>query len=93
MSISFSQARAAVLARREIDWEGTLGTLYVAPTGYADADDFLVEWGPREWLVDGDPSWVLLNNTATLVSRCTGEVRDEAASAVLDKLDRMQHAA
>ncbi len=93
MSVSFAQARDAVLARRRADWEGTFGTLYVSPDGWLDEEDFLVQWGPSEWLVDGDSTFVLLNNTATLVSRSTGEVRDETASAILEKMHRMTPAA
>jgi hypothetical protein len=89
MPIHFSDAVAAVYALRQQNWRGTIGTLHVSTNGLEDDDDFLVVWGAREWLVEGNPSYELLNNTATLVSKETGEVRDVPATSIFDKVDGM----
>jgi len=89
MSVSFTEAREAVEDLRVSDWSGTWGTLYVSPDGFADEDDYLVVWGPREYIVDDNPYFILLNNTATFVDRQTGEVRDVPYALHLDKIDAM----
>ena len=70
-------------------WEDTLGTPYVSPDGYADADDFLVVWGASEYLVDGDSNYALLSGTVLFVSRDTGEIREESFVTNMDKIDAM----
>lgn len=87
--VTFSDARTAVLAHISSTWDGTPGTPYVDPEGYADADDFLVVWGPEEYLVGGDSTYVLMNGTAIFVSRETGEIREVAYASNVDKINAM----
>jgi hypothetical protein len=87
--LSFAEARGAVLRVRRADWRATGGTLYVSPEGFADADDYLVVWGAREFLVDGDLDYLLVDNTVTFVSRTTGKVRDDVMVLSFDKVDGM----
>ena len=89
MTVTFSDARAAVQRLRKADWAGTAGELFVSPEGLEDAADFCVSWGAREFLVDDDSDFMLLNNVVTFVSKATGEPRDEPVTAHLEKLGRM----
>jgi hypothetical protein len=87
--ITFAEAVKAADSWLRENWGATPGTPYVSPEGLQDDEDFLVEAGPREWLVDEDLGYLLMNNTVTFVSRETGEVRDETTTEVFDKIDAM----
>lgn len=88
MSISFAEAVDAVWEVRAADWAGTIGTLYVSPRGYQDDEDYLVEWGAREHLLEGLPGFVLLNGVSTFVNIETGTVHDEPT---VENLERIKH--
>ena len=90
VSISFAQAVADVRTLRERDWRATVGTPFVSSEGYADAADYLIVWGCREYLVGGDATYALLSNTVTFVSRSSGVIRDEQMTENLDKIDAMR---
>uniref|UniRef100_UPI003F49682B hypothetical protein n=1 Tax=Paenarthrobacter ureafaciens TaxID=37931 RepID=UPI003F49682B len=74
--ISFEQAREIVRALNEPHWitDGAHGTYTVADYGYEDADRFLIMDGAREYLVDGNPDFVLLSSGVNIVDKATGEV-------------------
>ena len=90
MTISFAQAVRSVRTLRERDWGLTVGTPFVSSEGYADAFDYLVVWGCREYLVGGDATYALVSNSATFVSRSSGVIRDEQTTENLDKIDAMR---
>lgn len=90
MTISFAQAVRSVRTLRERDWGLTVGTPFVSSEGYADAADYLVVWGCREYLVGGDATYALVSNSATFVSRSSGVIRDEQTTENLDKIDAMR---
>ncbi len=66
------------------------GTLYF-PGGWAeDDDDYLLEWGAREFLVEGRESFGRWDNIAYFVNKQTGEVRKAHFNASFDKIDNME---
>ena len=86
---TYDEARAAVERELAPLWGDTRGTFYVAPEGYEDATSFFVPWGAREWLVDGDPSYVLLNGAATFVDKVTGFVEMTTAASEMPRIQAM----
>jgi hypothetical protein len=89
MPISFADAVHTVQTRLLATWGGTYGTPYAAPTGLRDADDYLVSWGAREWLVEGNADYMLMNGVVTFVSIETGEPRDELMILNFEKVAGM----
>jgi hypothetical protein len=89
MSILFADAVRTVQVRLEANWNNTVGTPYVSPSGLRDEDDYLVSWGAREWLVDENPDYLLMNGVVTFVSIESGQVRDDLMILNFDKVDRM----
>lgn len=87
--VTFPDAVAAVREHLAATWRATPGTPCVLDEGYEDEEDFLVVWGTREYLVDGDLDYLLLSDTSILVSRETGTVRTESTTSILEKVDRM----
>ena len=87
---TYEQAREAVRAEIEPLWGETRGTFYVAPEGYEDRHAFYVPWGAREWMVDSDPEFVLLNNAATFVDKATGFVSLTTYSTEAARIAAMQ---
>lgn len=87
--VTFSEARTSVLGHISRTWDGTPGTPYVDPEGYADADDFLVVWGAEEYLAGGDSDYLLMTGTAIFVSRESGEIREVSYAANFDKINGM----
>lgn len=86
---TYAEARDAVDRELAPLWGDTRGTFYVAPEGYEDDTSFFVPWGAREWLVDGDPSFVLLNGAATFVDKVTGFVSMTLYVEEAARIDRM----
>lgn len=86
---TYAEARDAVTAELAPLWGETRGTFYVAPEGFEDDTSFFVPWGAREWLVDGDPSFILLNGAATFVDKVTGFVSMTLYVEEAERIDRM----
>lgn len=86
---TYDEAREAVTREIAPLWGDTRGTLYVAPSGFEDRLGYFVPWGAREWMVDGDENFILLNNAATFVDKVTGFVEITTLSTVLDRVDAM----
>lgn len=86
---TYQAARAAV--EREIGplWGDTPGTFHVAADGFEDADAYMVPWGAREWLVDGDRAFILLNGAVTFVDKVTGFVQIDTMSTNTERVERM----
>jgi hypothetical protein len=82
---------AVEVVRREIAplWGDTQGTFFVSPNGFEDETSFYVPWGAREWLVDNDPQFLLLNNAATFVDKITGFVELTTASVEMSRIEAM----
>jgi len=78
-----------VLADKIARWGITGGEPAVSPNGFEDGEDFLVVWGAREYIVDGDNNFILLNGTVTFVNRETGLIRDELMVEQFAKVDGM----
>lgn len=86
---TFVDAVEAVYALRVADWGVTVGEPYVSSDGREDAEGYLVVWGAREYLLDGNLDYALVNGTVTFVSRATGAIRDELMILNFDKVDAM----
>lgn len=85
--VTFAEAREAVAAVMARGWD--TGTLHVSRAGYEDASSFLVVYGAREALEDGDPAFLLVGAPAAFVDKATGVVSlvDRlSASARIDKM-------
>ena len=66
-------------------------TFYPYPTGYADADDYLVPVGAREVVVDGEIEVLVMGgDPAVFVDRTTGVVRFESVVLTLAKVHAME---
>lgn len=87
---TYADAMSVVRAEIAPLWGDTRGTFYVSPNGYEDATSYFVPWGAREYLVDGDRSFVLLNGSATFVDKITGFVEVTTYIAELDRIDAMK---
>jgi hypothetical protein len=87
--ITFAEAVTSAREYVEARWGATWGTPHVLNKGYQDDDDYLIVWGTREYLVDGDLHSLLFNNTSIFVSRRTGEIREETTTEMFDKIDKM----
>ncbi len=87
--INAEGARAIVSEFLTKRWGETEGTLYVGHV-WEDEDGFLVEWGAREYLVDGDVDYVILSNLALIVNRWTGLVEEHVASEIWRRVAAMK---
>lgn len=86
---TYAEARAIVDRELRPQWGDTAGTFYVDEQGFEDDTSYFVPWGAREWLVENDPSYVLINGAATFVDKATGAVVLEPMVACLERVDRM----
>lgn len=86
---NYEAARAAVDAAKRPLWDGA-GTFYVDTTGFENDRHYLVPWGAREWLVDGDEAHLLINGVWTLVNKITEEVVDVLAIESMALVDSMR---
>lgn len=57
--------------------------------GLEDSRDFLVDWGHRRWIEDGDDAFMLVDNTVTFVDKRTGVARQETASENIGRIAHM----
>lgn len=83
-------SEAVELVREQIlpRWDAD-GEFHVSSSGFEDDEAFMVPWGAREWLVDGDRSFMLLSGSMTFVDKETYEVADRFAVEMLDRVDKM----
>lgn len=88
--ITFDAARTAVEQALAPLWNADDGTLHISESGLEDDLGFMVEWGAREWLVDGDPRHIVANNVVTFVSRFTGVVTHAPRAEVEQRLAKMR---
>jgi hypothetical protein len=70
--ISYMEATEIVTRELADSWEP--GTFYVDPQGFENGELFMVPYGPREWLVDGDETFLLMDSLIALVNKETGEL-------------------
>jgi hypothetical protein len=87
--VTFADAVESVREDITARWGTTGGTPAVSPNGYEDADDYLVNWGAREHIIDGDDAYVLLTGSVTFVNKRTGQIRQEMMVEQFDKVGRM----
>lgn len=93
MALTYADARAAALAYVTERWGDGEGTPYAGADGLEDMSAYLVPYGAKEYLVDGDLGYRITNNVVLLVDKDTGEVRPRIASEVLARIDAMREVA
>lgn len=49
-----------------------IGTFYVEPNGYENADSFMLPYGAKEWLVDDNEEFLLMDLDVAIVNKNTG---------------------
>lgn len=74
MAVTFERARRTVHAALRGTWPASAGTFIVAPWGFEDADSYLVVYGAREWLIDGDHDLAVLDAPVAFVSKEDGSL-------------------
>ncbi|ASR80636.1 immunity protein [Arthrobacter phage Piccoletto] len=84
MTLTVGQAVEAALAELAKTWDADDGTLHVEIT-HEDAEDYSVNFGAREWIVDGDPNYLLMGDVFAFVNKETGQLRRASA---MDDADR-----
>lgn len=87
--ITFEQARRSVEHLMRFDWQPDHGTLITLPTGFEDAGHWRVVAGAREYLVDRDVDFNLMDVPAFLVSKSTGAITQLSVVDNFDQLDGM----
>jgi hypothetical protein len=88
--ISFEQARDRLLTSLIPVWEDTPGIPYVADHGLEDDDWFQIDFGAREYLVDGDEDFMIMNNMVAFINKDTGIIESYMTPEVFDRLDKMK---
>jgi hypothetical protein len=89
--ITFEQARKAVKATNEHEWEDQdmRGTYMVAPYGKEDDQFFLVIDGAQEAIEDDDPDYIVMDQPAMLVDKETGQVFECVFLEIADRVQAM----
>lgn len=85
--LTFNEAMLITHTEVGPTWEP--GTLYVRPKGREDNRSYAVFYGPKEWIVDRDPNFLVGDIPVAFVDKETGEVTLEAYLWVIDRLDHM----
>jgi hypothetical protein len=70
--ISYIEATAIVARGLADSWEP--GTFYVDPEGFENNELFMVPYGAREWLVNEDDTFLVMDSPIALVNKETGEL-------------------
>ncbi|ALF01216.1 immunity protein [Arthrobacter phage Jawnski] len=78
MTLTIAQAVEVALVELAKTWDADDGTLHVEIT-LEDADDFMVNFGAREWIVDGNPAYILMGDVFAFVNKETGQLRRASA--------------
>ena len=88
--ITFEQAQAIVAAELLPDWNSNLATFHVADWGWQTDEYWMVPAGPREWLVEFEIGFMILDDEMYLVDKKTGEFIKTVAYRNTDLLRRME---
>ena len=70
--ITYAEAAELVFESLKHDWE--YGSLFVDPEGYENEELYLVPYGAREFLVEGDELFVIDGAPVALVNKFTSEI-------------------
>lgn len=92
MSLTFKEAREKVQGMEGTLWRGRAGTFYVSPDGFGDDRAWLVNYGPEEWMVDKDITFLTLDGDAVLVDINTGDVQKTTYLDDPERYDAMKPA-
>ena len=68
--ITYNDAIVILTNNLAPSWD--VGTFYVDPNGYEDAESFLLPYGPKEWLVDDNEEFLLMDLDVAIVNKTTG---------------------
>ena len=89
--LTFQQAREAVALHIVPRWPGLeAGRPFVADWGSQDETHWEVIAGAKEYLVDGDQSFVMMDLPVFLVDKRTGDVEEVPFLEALGRLERME---
>lgn len=86
MSVTFDEARRVVYEDMRRTWKRSQGTLVTLPGGYEDDTHWQVVAGAKQWLVDRDSAFQLMDAPAILVNKRTGNI---TRLTVLDNFKRL----
>ena len=70
--ITYSEAAELVFEALKDDWE--YGSLFVDPEGFENEELYLVPYGAKEFLVEGDELFVIEGAPVALVNKFTSEI-------------------
>ena len=84
--ISFEDARAIVTAKLLPDWNAVEGTFYVADYGWENDQFYSLAVGAKEFLVDGNRDFFVVDDVLYLVEKKTGRYVETVAYENLDFL-------
>lgn len=87
--MNYAEARAAVAETLGPRWDAP-GTFYAAVSGFEDARGYLVPCGAREWLVDRDRAFLVLDDRIVFVDKTTGDITESSYMLEMDRVDRMR---
>lgn len=85
---SFAQAREIALEYLRATWGGP-GTPWTSQLGLEDDEGYLVQYGAKEFLVDGDPAFQIMESSCLLVDRHVGLVEHQNVNVIFDRIDAM----
>jgi len=75
VTITYEQARKAVTAHlNTVAWWPAEEIPATGLDGYENELEYLVPFGTKSWLIDGDVGGILLDDTVALVDKVTGGV-------------------
>lgn len=89
-SVTFEQARRAVLTHMAPHWKPELGSLTTLGKGYQDEHYWRVIAGPREALVQHRDEFHIVDLPAFLVDKENGKVTELPIVTNMDRLDAMR---
>ena len=69
-----SYMEASEIVTKELAGSWKFGTFYVDSEGFENDELFMVPYGAREWLVDGDETFLIMDSFIALVDKQTGEL-------------------
>ena len=72
--LTFETARQLVDAAERPRWSPIDGVFYVSRAGFETPDVYVVDWGPREAIVDGDSDFLWMDKPLTIVDKRTAEI-------------------
>lgn len=87
--LTFEQARKAVEKKMEPTWDGN-GTFFVSMDGREDKKGYFLTFGAEEWIIDGEPEYMMLDGGQCLVDKDTGDVQVFQYLQDPDRIDAMR---